>query len=121
MSNDARITALRYYSQSGRDIKSDLEALSANPTGVVVWMPQLVVLMKAADSRNPQQWQNLADNPEKPDGWYVHLLTGDLLLARRLACEIPKRHWACFQRGKRNPSPHRLYWQRMLTPRNKKK
>lgn len=114
MNTDARLNALRYYRHSGRNLQADVEALSANPQGVVVWLPRLVVLMKAADSRHPEMWQNLSDNPSHPDGWYVHLLVGDLSLARRLASEVAPRSWVCFQRGLRGTAPHRLRWQRLL-------
>lgn len=114
MSNDSRYIALRYYRGSGRNLQSDIEALATNPQGVVMWSPRLVVLMKAADSTAPAEWQNLAVSPPGADGWYVHLLVGDLALARRLAHEVPCRHWACFQRGRRSPAPHRLRWQRLL-------
>ncbi|MBQ8480118.1 MAG: hypothetical protein IJ503_07010 [Akkermansia sp.] len=115
MSTDARIAALRYYRAFGRDCAADLAALAANPQGVVVWLPRLVVLMKAADSRDPAQWGNLAESPAGADGWYVHLLAGDVALARRLACEVPRRRWACFQRGRRSAAPHRLGWQRLIS------
>lgn len=114
MSTDARILALRYYREAGRDCRADLAALAANPQGVVVWLPRLVVLMKAADSRHPEQWQELSESPPESDGWYIHLLTGELELARRLACNVPRRNWACFQRGRRSAAPHRLSWQRLL-------
>lgn len=119
MSTDARRLALNYYRECGRDPEADLAALAANPAGVVVWLPRLVVLMKAADSRRPQDWYNLAESPEGADGWYVHLLAGDLSLARRLACEVPRCRWACFQRGLRGSSPHRLSWQRLCSPERK--
>ena len=115
MNTDARLLALRYYRHSGRKLPEDVEALSANPQGVVVWLPRLVVLMKAADSRQPERWQELAENPLLADGWYIHLLVGELPLARRLACEVPPRTWACFQRGLRSAAPHRLRWNRLLS------
>ncbi|MBQ8900012.1 MAG: hypothetical protein IJY72_03570, partial [Akkermansia sp.] len=74
-----------------------------------------ILLMKAADSRDPAQWGNLAESPAGADGWYVHLLAGDVALARRLACEVPRRRWACFQRGRRSAAPHRLGWQRLIS------
>ncbi len=114
MNSDARILALRYYRGSGRNLQADIEALAANPHGVVIWLPRLVVLMKAADSMQPLQWGNLAESPAGADGWYVHLLVGDVSLARRLACEVPPHRWACFQRGLRSAAPHRLCWQRLL-------
>jgi hypothetical protein len=113
MNTDARLTALRYYRAAGRDLNADLAALSTNPQGVVVWLPHLVVLMKPADSRRPAEWGDLGDNPTGADGWYVHLLTGELALARRLLGLVPRRSWACFQRGRRSPVPHRLSWQRL--------
>ena len=115
MNSDARIVALRYYHGSERNLQADIEALAANPQGVVVWLPRLVVLMKAADSKKPQQWGNLAESPANADGWYVHLLVGDMSLARRLAQEVPPHHWACFQRGMRSAAPHRLRWKRVVS------
>ncbi len=114
MSTDARLLALRYYRASARHLQTDLAALAANPTGVVLWSPRLVVLMKAAHSQQPQEWLHLAVSPQQADSWYVHLLAGDLSLARRLACMVPEHRWVCFQRGRRSAAPHRLPWQRVV-------
>lgn len=113
MSTDARILARRYYEAAGRDLAADLAALSANPEGVVVFLPQLVALMKPAKAHFPEEWGKLGETPAGADGWYVHLLAGDLALARRLAWLLAGRRWLCFQRGLRNAAPHRLPWQRI--------
>lgn len=107
------MAAQRYYSLAGRDMSVDLADLSANPDGVVVMLPRLVVLMKPARSDSPDEWGNLRESPAGADGWYVHLLVGDLPLARKLAWLLPGRRWVCFQRGRRNASPHRLHWDRI--------
>lgn len=113
MSTDARILARRYYEAAERDLAADMAALSANPEGVVVFLPQLVALMKPAKAHSPEEWGKLGETPVGADGWYVHLLVGDLALARRLAWLLPGRRWLCFQRGRRNAAPHRLPLQRI--------
>lgn len=113
MSTDAREIARRYYEASGRSLETDLATLSVNPEGVVVFLPQLVVLMKPVVSIRPNDWVQLGDIPLSADGWYVHLLVGDLSLARRLAWLLPGRRWLCFHRGTRNASCHRLCWNRV--------
>ncbi len=113
MSTDARSVARRYYAAAGRDLAADLAALSSNPEGVVVFLPRLVVLMKPVSSKCPDAWGHLEETPPGADGWYVHLLVGDLPLARRLAWLLPGRRWVCFQRGLRNAAPHRRSWSRI--------
>ncbi|MBR1982583.1 MAG: hypothetical protein IKA23_07520 [Akkermansia sp.] len=115
MDTDARFLARQYYQHAGRNMDADLSALAANPQGIVVMLPRLVVLMKSVQSRQPDQWAELADAPEQADAWYVHLLVGDLQLARALAVILPPRRWLCFQRGLRNNAPHRLPWLRTIT------
>ena len=110
MNTDARILAEHYYRAAGRDMEADLATLAAQPQGVVLLMPQLVVLMKPVLSTQPQLWQELEHTPAGADAWYVHLLVGDLAMARRLAAAIPPQRWLCFQRGLRNALPHRLPW-----------
>lgn len=110
MSTDARETAWRYYQTAGRDMEADLAALGAHPQGVVVFMPQLVVLMKPAVSTEPEHWPQLHHVARQADSWYVHLLAGDLKLARRMAAALPPQRWLCFHRGLRSSSPHRLRW-----------
>lgn len=114
MNADARIRAWNYYRSAGRDLEADLAALSAHPEGVILLMPRLVVLMKPVLSTTPDQWGLLSDEAPAADAWYVHLLTGDLNLARRLAAALPPRQWLCFQRGLRSPAPHRLSWHAFL-------
>ena len=92
MTPDARVQAQQYYHAAGRDMEADLAALAAHPQGVVLLMPQL-------EHRFPET-----------DAWYVHLLVGDVALARRLAAALPPQHWLCFQRGLRHERPHRLPW-----------
>lgn len=110
MNTDARAEAAAYYESAGRDMERDLAALTTHPRGVVLLMPQLVVLMKPVQSHKPDHWTQLEDAPAGADAWYAHLLVGDLQLARRLASALPPLPWLCFQRGRRSSTPHRLPW-----------
>ena len=114
MNADARDRAWEYYRAAGRDMEPDLAALAAHPQGIVLLMPRLVVLMKPVCSRQPEQWTDLPRIFPAADAWYVHLLVGDLRLARRLATALPRRRWLCFQRGLRTPAPHRQPWQAFM-------
>lgn len=114
MNADARKKAWEYYRAAGRDMDADLAALAEHPQGVLLFMPQLVVLMKPVCSRAVAQWTDLPRLFPAADGWYVHLLVGDLRLARQLATALPPRPWLCFQRGRRHPAPHRIPWQAFL-------
>lgn len=116
MSTDARQTARQYYAAHGRDMGSDIAALLANPQGVVLLSPRLVALLKPVCTRSPEQWTNLEQSPCGADGWYVHLLCGDLALARRLACTLPPLRLLVFQRGGRGERWHSCRWQRVLSP-----
>lgn len=116
MSNDARQMARRYYASHGRDMGSDIAALLANPQGVVLLSPRLVALLKPVRSDSPERWMDLAHCPCGADGWYVHLLCGDLALARRLAHTLPALQLLVFQRGERSARWHRCRWQRVLSP-----
>ena len=89
---------------------ADLAALAAHPQGVVLMMPQLVALMKPVLSTEPHTWTKLAHVSPEVDAWYVHLLVGDLALARRMAGALCPLRWVCFQRGLRHERPHRLPW-----------
>lgn len=113
MNSDARLSALRYYARCGRVAVPEVCALLANPKGVFVFTPELVVMMKPADSRSPQEWEDLESSPDEPDSWYVHLLVGRLRQARTLARLLPAYRWVCFMRGLRNTAPHRLPWARI--------
>lgn len=110
METDARTTARRYYACSDRSLAADMRALAQNPRSVVIYMPQLVVLMKPAESAHPERWTDLSSNPAGADAWYVHLLAGDLRLAQNLARMQPVMEKLCFQRGRRNRRPHVLRW-----------
>ena len=113
MSSDARMKALRYYSHAGRNMADEVITLLQNPQGVFLFTPDLVVMMKPADSAAPHKWEDLAESPSGADAWYIHLLAGDLRLARKLATILPDYEWCCFQRGMRSPAPHRCRWDRM--------
>lgn len=113
MNRDARELALCYYRDSARTPAADAEALLAHPHGWVLWTPQLVVLMKRVRSDRPETWETLPHAEEAPDAWYIHLLAGDLSLARRIAAALPPMRYCCFRRGLRNSRPHRLPWQRL--------
>ena len=95
-------------------MKTDLAVLAAHPQGIVLLMPRLVVLMKPVCSNAPEQWTELALISPAADAWYIHLLVGDLRLARRMAATLPPLRWLCFQRGLRAPTPHRHPWQAFL-------
>lgn len=114
MDMDARVIARAYYQGSARCLGDDLAALSQNPQGVVVFFSRLVVLMKPVLHDRPGDWGSLSLCPHEPDGWYVHLLVGDLTLARRLASDLAPLHWLCFQRGRRSSRPHVRLWRRIL-------
>lgn len=114
MSTDAVTAAKRYYAAAKRDWAAELSALARNPHGVVLISPALVVLMKPVDSTQPQDWEELGQSPAVPDAWYVHLLAGDVALARQLAWLLPAYPWVCFQRGLRSTRLHRHPWARLL-------
>lgn len=52
------------------------------------------------------------------DAWYVHLLVGNVALARRLAATLPPLEWLCFQRGRRSNQPHIYRWEQLLLNTN---
>lgn len=114
METDARDMARRYYSRSNRCLQADMAALALNPRALIYWTPRLVALAKPVLSSCPADWPRLQDAPEGADGWYIHLLTGDLQWARRLAQHTPQLRWLCFQRGLRGRRPHILPWRRIL-------
>lgn len=115
METDAREQARRYYSRSSRCLQADLAALALNPRGLVYWTPRLVALAKPVHSSSPATWADLHHTPATADGWYVHLLVGDLQWARHLAAHTPPLRWLCYQRGLRNEHAHVLPW-RLLLP-----
>ena len=91
MNADARTQAWEYYKAAGRQMDADLEALATHPQGVILLMPRLVVLMKPVLSSAPELWPQLEHVFPAADAWYVHLLAGDLRLARQLATALPPR------------------------------
>lgn len=110
MNADARARAREYYRNTGRSLEADLAALAEHPGGVVLMMPQLVVLMKPVLHTQPELWPQLEHIAPEPDAWYIHLLVGNLALARRLAAAQEPRAWLCFQRGLRSTAPHCRPW-----------
>lgn len=110
MSRDARQIAEQYYAASSRSLAEDLAALGTHSQGVVVYMPQLVVLMKPVARAHPEEWEQLAHEAAVADAWYVHLLAGDLSLARHMAAVLPLQRWLCFRRGLRHGREHVLPW-----------
>lgn len=114
MDTDARDTARLYYSRSNRSLQADLAALALNPRGIIYWSPRLVALAKPVLSSCPAAWTRLQDSPATADGWYIHLLTGDLRCARSLAVHTPPLRWLCYQRGLRSERAHVLPWRRIL-------
>lgn len=92
----------------------DFAALSAHPQSVLLCMPELLVMMKAVRHDRPDTWENLYHEEEAADAWYIHLLAGDLTLARRMAAALPRRRFCCFRRGARHGRAHVLPWERLL-------
>ncbi len=118
MDNDARHTARRYYAGSPRSLREDLAALGGNPAGIVVWTPQLVALLKPVASARAAEWEDLGVSPADADAWYVHLLAGDLELARRLGAGLVPLPKLCFRRGLRSPAPHIRRWRSFVQPQS---
>ncbi len=114
MSTDARSLARSYYAGSGRSLEDDMAALSGNPQGVVVFLPRLVALMAPVDHARPMDWLALSSSPQGADAWYIHLLAGDLALARQLGSGLAAYPWLCFQRGARGATLHRWRWSRVV-------
>lgn len=115
METDARAIARRYYSASSRCLQADMSALAVNPDSVLLWSPRLVALMKPVRHDAPDTWESdLAYSPQDADGWYVHLLVGDMDWARHLAGTLPPLSRLCFCRGCRNRRPHVWPWHRFL-------
>ena len=110
MSADARIQARDYYLAAGRDMEEDLAALAAHPQGVLLFTPHLVAMLKPVCSKSVEHWPQLQHIFPQADGWYIHLLVGNLRMARHMAAALPPLQWLCFQRGLRNTTPHRLPW-----------
>lgn len=114
MSRDARVLAAHYYAGSPRRLAADMAALSRNPQGIIMYTPQLVVLMKPVLSGRPQEWQELDTPSPGADAWYVHLLAGELHLALTLGHLLPELPLLCFQRGSRSSIIHRHRWLQTL-------
>ncbi len=107
MSRDARQLAREYYDRHDRDIQQDMQRLSGNSRAFIIWMPQLITLAVPVNHQHPETWTSLAlTSPQDSDAWYVHLLIGDLALARELARQAEALPYLCFQRGLRSPRPH---------------
>lgn len=121
MQQDARKEAYRYYQESGRKLTEDVEKLIGNPRGVLVFTPELVVLMKPVLLGEELLWGDLADDPPEANAWYVHLLVGDVQLARRMSDSVPPLEWLCFQRGRRNSLLHVYRWSSLLHRHNNRK
>ncbi len=115
MSSDARNTARRYYAGSGYSLAADMSALAANPQGVVIFLPRLVVLAKPVEHDHPEQWLDLGSSPPGADAWYVHLLAGELAHVRPIVRSLPAYPWLCFQRGLRHEAIHRWSWARFVS------
>ncbi len=107
MSRDARQLARYYYDRHGRDILQDMQLLSENDRALIIWLPQLIALAIPVNHLYPDSWARLAStSPQDSDAWYVHLLVGDLALARELGKQAEELSFICFHRGARNPRPH---------------
>lgn len=120
MWQDARTETNKYYQESGRTLTEDAVTLAGNPRGVLVYSPELVVMMKPVVLGEELLWVDLADNPSEANAWYVHLLVGNVQLARRLASTLPPLKWLCFHRGRRNSRPHVYSWSSLLIHNNRK-
>lgn len=110
MSTDARQLAAMYYHGSTRRFADDLDALGNHPRGIVLYMPELVVLMKPACSTAPESWEQLESSFGCEDAWYIHLLVGNVALAIRLSRALPPLPWLCFRRGMRGAQVHLYRW-----------
>lgn len=115
MDTDARDAARHYYSCSSRCLSADVAALAQNSRGLLIWSPRLVALAKPVLLSRPEEWGRLEHSPDAADAWYVHLLTGDMQSARRVAAETPPLRWLCFQRGARSPRVHVVLWRSFLS------
>ena len=112
---DARTTTRSYYTNSTRNLGQDLRALGANHRAIVIYLPNLVALLKPVNSSDSvEQWQQLKHSPADADAWYAHLLVGDMELARCIGHELEPLRYLCFQRGERSERTHRIKWQRFL-------
>lgn len=118
MKHDARVYAERYYAGSSRSLAEDMAATAGNPHGVTLFSPALVALLQPCRSTQAEPWRHWGQPtpPSLADAWYVHLLVGDLALARCMAALLPPHPWVVFQRGTRGPALRRYPWQRFLLP-----
>lgn len=114
MESDARLTAQRYYRGSGRSLQADVAALLRNPSGVVIYTSRLVALAKPVLHHTPEHWEQLDESPEGADGWFLHLLVGDLAWAKEIASGMPQLPLLCFRRGIRSTRPHVISAHRFL-------
>ena len=110
MTPNALESARQYYRINGRNLSDDVNAILSNPHGVLVMTPQMVAILKPVRRREELLWSLLSDDPDEADGWYIHLLVGQLAQARQFAWLLPPLEWCCFHRGRRNRRPHCLPW-----------
>ncbi len=115
MSSNAPELAKRYYQHHGRDFSKDWDSLGRNPRAVLVWLPDLVVLMKPVHRHDVAPWFHLSSSPLDADAWYVHLLVGKLSLACQLGMGLEPLPYLCFQRGMRDERVHVCRWQVFLS------
>lgn len=113
MKFDARVAAKGYYRHSSRRLQEDVAGLIANPQGVVLFSPALVVLGRAVRRTCPEPWDHLEEPQERADAWYIHFLAGDLAWARLLASTLPPLPWLCFQRGARDERLRYFQWRHL--------
>jgi len=114
MNKDARYHSNKYYQRQGSSLEADFKAISKNPRGVIIWTRALVVIMKPDYLADKSRWHDLAYSPRDADAWYIHLLTGNIALARALIPMLDALPWFCFQRGLRNNKIHRFSWERII-------
>lgn len=90
MKHDARVYAERYYAGSSRSLAEDMAATAGNPHGVTLFSPALVALLQPCRSTQAEPWRHWGrpTPPSLADAWYVHLLVGDLALARCMAARM---------------------------------
>lgn len=112
MNKDARNHSDEYYRRQGASLAIDLKSIARNPRGVIIWTRELVVIMKPDYSTDTRHWHELDYSPRDADAWYMHLLTGNLELARALMPVLESLPWVCFQRGLRSIKPRRISWER---------
>lgn len=112
MNANAKRLAKHYYAPTTRSESQDILKICQNPRGVVFVSRAIFALLRPVRSDMPQSWdRQLYEDDSTADAWYIHLLTGDLKQALRLATQVlSPLPYIVFFRGKRSAKPHRIRW-----------